>query len=161
MSARMYDLVGQMEYLRSLLTDPDTDEEVVLGTMEAIDLEIEDKADGYAKIMKMLTGEANAIGAEIERLSARKKALENNVARLKENLEQAMVFLGKTKFKTDLFSFSIQKNPASVNITGDVPEQFMIPQEPKLDKKGLIAYIKEHGDTEYAQLTQGESLRIR
>ena len=99
--------------------------------------------------------------SEIARLTARKKALENNVERMKRNLEQSMIALDKRKFKTDLFSFHIQKNPASVDIIGEVPEEFLIPQEPKVDKKAMIAFVKEHGDTEYAKLTQSESLRIR
>lgn len=72
-----------------------------------------------------------------------------------------MIALGKTKFKTVLFSFNIQKNPATVNVIGKVPKKFYIPQEPKLDKKALIEYVKEHGNTKYAELTQSESLRIR
>ena len=97
----------------------------------------------------------------MDRLEGRKRAIQNNSDRLKTALEQSMIFLNKRKFKTSLFSFNIQKNTPSVNITGAVPEQFLIPQEPKVDKRAIIAYVKEHGNTEYAELTQSESLRIR
>jgi hypothetical protein len=40
-------------------------------------------------------------------------------------------------------------------------EEYLIPQEPKVDKKAIIAFVKEHGDTDYAQLIQSESFRIR
>ena len=74
-----------------------------------------------------------------------------------------MIATGKKKFKTSLFSFGIQKNPATVNVINPeaVPEQFRKQQEPVLDKHGLIEYIKANGNTEYAELTQTESLRIR
>lgn len=159
--ASLYELTGQMYYLMQLLEDPDSEEQVILDTMEGIDFEIEEKADGYAKIIRMLTGEAETIAAEVDRLTARKKALLNNVDRLKSALEQSMIFLDKRKFKTALFSFNIQKNPATVNIVGEVPEEFLIRQEPKVDKRAIIDYVKEHGNTEYAELTQSESLRIR
>ncbi len=159
--ASLYELTGQMLYLMELLEDPDTDEQVIADTMEAVDLDIEDKADGYAKIIRSLQAQEVGMKTEIERLQARKTAVQNNIDRLKRNLEESMIAIGKTKFKTDLFSFGIQKNPPTVDIIGDVPEEFLIPQEPKIDRKAIIAYVKEHGNTDYAELMQGESLRIR
>ena len=159
--ASLYELTGQMEYLKELLEDTEVEDQVVLETMESIEYEIEEKADGYAKIIRMLSAEVDAIDGEIERLTARKKSLSNNVNRLKSSLSESMILLDKRKFKTPLFSFHIQKNPATVDIVGKVPKKFLIPQEPKVDKKAIIAFVKEHGDTKYAKLTQSESLRIR
>ncbi len=157
----LYDLTGQMLYLKQLMEEPDTEEQVILDTMEGIEWEFEDKADGYAKIIAILKGQADTITSEVDRLNARKRSLLNNVDRLKNALEQSMIVLDKKKFKTALFSFGIQKNPPSVNIIGDVPEEYLIPQEPKVDKKAIIDFVKEHGDTDFAELTQSESLRIR
>lgn len=159
--ASLYELTGQMAYLHQLLEDPEAEEQVILDTMEGIDFEIEEKADGYAKIIRMLTAEVDAISSEVDRLTVRKKAISNNIDRLKSALEQSMIFLDKRKFKTALFSFNIQKNPATVNIVGPVPKKYLIPQEPKVDKKAIIEYVKAHGNTKYAELTQSESLRIR
>lgn len=161
MSNSLYELTGQALALMQMAFDGEVDEQTFKDTMESLEYEIEDKADAYAKIDKMLDSEIKGLASEISRLTARKKSLENNQDRLKRNLEGSMIALGKTKFKTMLFSFGIQKNPPSVNITGKVPKRFFIPQEPKLDKKALIEYVKEHGNTKYAELTQSESLRIR
>ena len=159
--ATLYELTEQMAYLMQLLEDPDAEEQVILDTMEGIDYEIEEKAEGYAKIIRMLSGQVDAITAEVDRLTDRKKAISNNVERLKTSLEQSMILLGKKKFKTALFSFNIQKNPATVDIVGKVPKKYLIPQEPKVDKRAIIEYVKEHGDTKYAKMVQSESLRIR
>lgn len=161
MSDSLYELTGQALALKQMAFDGEVDEQTFKDTMESLQYEIEDKADAYAKIDKMLDSEIKGLASEISRLTARKKALENNQDRLKRNLECSMIALGKTKFKTLLFSFGIQKNPPSVNVTGKVPKRFYIAQEPKLDKKALIDYVKEHGNTKYAELTQSESLRIR
>ena len=72
-----------------------------------------------------------------------------------------ILLLSEKKFKTDLFSFNIQKNPASVNIVGEVPEEFLIPQEPKVDKKAILAALKAGKTFKFAELFQSEGLRIR
>lgn len=159
--ATLYDLTGEMLLLYQMMEDPDADDDAILDTMESVNYEIEDKADGYAKIIKMLNAEAEAIKKEEKRLEARRKSLENRSDKLKKALEESMIVLKMPKIKTLLFSFSIQKNPPSVNIIGKIPERFLIPQEPKVDTRGIIDYCKEHGNTEYAELTQSESLRIR
>ena len=161
--ASLYELTGEMLTLMEMASDPDVDEQTLADTMESVNYEIEDKADGYAKIIQALKAQEEGLKGEIERLQNRKRVIGNNIDRMKRNLEESMRAVGKTKFKTDLFSFGIQKNPASVNILDEskVPKEYLIPQEPKIDKKGLIAFVKEHGNTEYAELTQSESLRIR
>lgn len=157
----LYELTGEMAALLAMLEDGEADEDVIQDTMEAVGLEFEEKADGYAKMIRAMQGDVEVIKAERERLARREETISNAIKRMKERLEESMRATGKTKFKTALFGYSIQKNPATVNITGDVPERFYIQQEPKLDKRALIAYVKEHGDQEYAELTQTESLRIR
>ena len=89
--------------------------------------------------------------------------MENNVRRIKESLQTSMIATGKTKFKTQLFSFGIQKNPASVQLKEgvEVPVQFYKQPEPVLDKTALKNYLKENGAQDYAELVQTESLRIR
>lgn len=160
--ATLYELTGQFLTLLEM-AEEEGDATIIMDTLEAIDGEIEDKADGYAKIIRELTGRAEMIKQEIERLQAKQKVIGNNINHIKGDLERAMINTDKKKFKTDLFSFNIQKNPASVKVISSekVPEQFWKQQEPVLDKKGLIAYLKENGNTEYAELTQSESLRIR
>ncbi len=110
----------------------------------------------------MLEGDVEAINNEIKRLTEKKKVIENNISGIKKNLENAMLVTGKTKFKTSLFGYGIQKNPASVSVDDEtmIPNKFLIKQEPKLDKKSLAAFLKEN-EVPWAHLTQTQSLRIR
>lgn len=103
-----------------------------------------------------------AIDKEINRLTEKKNTIKNNISGIKKNLENAMLVTGKTKFKTLLFGYNIQKNPASVSIDDEtlIPKDFWVEQEPKLDKKSLAAFLKEN-EVSWAHLTQTESLRIR
>ena len=157
----LYELTGEMLSLMDMVSDPDVDEQTLADTMESLHYEIEEKADGYAKIIQSLKAQVEGLKGEIERLQNRKRTIENNIDRLKLNLEGSMRAIGKLKFKTDLFSFGIQKNPMTVEITGDVPKKFLIEQEPKVDKKALIDFVKANGDTSYAKKVQTEGLRIR
>lgn len=159
----LYQLTEAYQELLSMALDPDTDPEALADTMEAIEGEFEDKADGYVKVMRNLEADASAIKAEIARLTERKKHIEANVDRMKRSLETAMRLTGKTKFKTSLFSFNIAKNPASLKIDNPdrVPDEFLIPQEPKIDSAAIKKELKEGVVYDWCHLEQSESLRIR
>lgn len=161
--ATLYDLTGEWLELYDMADDPDMDPDMWFDTIEGLEGEIENKADGYAKVIAQLNADAAAIKAEEERLYGRRKTIENRVAAMKGRLQQMMELTGKTKFKTALFSFGIQKNPASVVIDDEskIPAKYWIAQEPKLDKASIKELLKGGISCEFAHLEQGESLRIR
>ena len=73
-----------------------------------------------------------------------------------------MKVTGKTKFKTDLFSFRIQKNPVSVKIDNedDVPPEYL-KITTSVNKTAIKEAIESGEDIPYAHLEQSESLRIQ
>lgn len=163
--ATLYELTQDWIQLMNLLEDG-ADEDVINDTLEGLDYEIEDKAEGYAKVIRNIESDISGLKAEIERMTDRKRVLENNITRMKNNLQAAMELTGKTKFKTDLFSFNVQNNPAAVimdeQYLENIPEEYLIPQEPKIDKKKLAADLKAGVDLEgIAHLSVSRSLRIK
>ena len=50
--SNLYQLTSNYETVLNMLYDEEIDEQMILDTLEAIEGEIEDKADGYAKIIK-------------------------------------------------------------------------------------------------------------
>lgn len=160
--ATLYKLTEEYLELLDLLEDDSVDQEVVNDTLEAVGGEIEVKADNCAKLIQELNGSASTLDAEIDRLKKRRDALISNAQNLKKYIESAMIATGKKKFKTDLFGFNIQKNPPSVVIDReeDIPEEYWIAQQPKLDKAALKKWLKDN-KADFAHLEQGESLRIR
>lgn len=165
--ATLYQLTGQYQFLLSLMEDPDTDPQIIEDSMEAVSGEIEAKADGYAMVRSELMNQSAFLKTEIDRLTARKRAIDRNVDRFTENLQNSMIATGKTKFKTPLFSFSIAKNPPRVVIDDPdrIPEGFLIPQPPEVDTASIKESLKSVDAAAswegICHLEQGESLRIR
>lgn len=110
--ATLYELTEEYRQLLEMMEDDSVDPEVLQDTLEGVDGEIKAKADNCAKLISELNGVASVINEEIERLKARKDVISNNADRVKKYLEKAMIDTGKRKFKTALFGFNIQKNPA-------------------------------------------------
>lgn len=124
--SNLYELNQNYEKVLNMLYDEDIDEQMVFDTLESIEGEIEDKADGYAKIIKELEAKRDARKVEAKRLTENAKVFDNRVNALKQNLFNTMKSTGKTKFATDLFSFNIAKNGGkqALTIDGDVPEEY-------------------------------------
>lgn len=151
----------------SMATDPNIDPQAVTDTLEGIEGEFEDKADAYAKIKLELEAEAEKLKAEETRLTERRKRIENNIERLKKSLFDTMKQTGKTKFKTELFSFSIQKNGGKTPVIVDVPTWELPDHLVKITEKADLDAIREHleqceGESGFAHFGQrGETLRIK
>lgn len=154
----LYELTGDYLSLLEWLEDEENLEDaVVKDTLEGIEGAIEDKAENYAKIIKELTAEAKKFEEEKNRLEERQKALENRAMLLKKNLYNSMKLTGKTKFKTKLFSFGIQKNgglqPIEID-AANVPDEYMKkdPDNAKIrtalkeGKELPFVTVKEYGD---------------
>lgn len=125
--AKLYEIVGEFKELLEMASEENMDQKLISDTLEGVEFEFEEKADGYAKVVKMLEGDVEAIDKEIKRLTEKKNTIKNNISGIKKNLENAMLVTGKTKFKTLLFGYNIQKNPASVSIDDEtlIPKDFL------------------------------------
>ena len=162
----IYELTAEYLALMEMAEDPDIDEQAFMDTLEGIEGALEDKADNYAKVMRMLDADALAIREEEKRLKKRRETIESSISRMKSALQYAMESTGKVKFKTTLFSFGIRKNPASVVIDEqyieNIPDRFLIPQEPMVDKRAMKEALKAGENLEgICHLEQTESLQIR
>ena len=159
---KLYEITGEILELLTMAEDLELDQKMIQDTMEGLDFEFEEKAEAYAKVVKTLEMDITGLDTEIQRMTKKKATIKNNIDRLKRSLEGAMIATGKRKFKKPLFGFGIQKNPPSLNVLDEskIPEEFWIEQQPKLDKKAALAYVKEN-KVDWAELSQTESLRIR
>ena len=162
----LYELTDKYVILQGLLESGELSDEELSERLKGLSEEIEIKADNYAKIIRNLETNLEGIKAEQKRLADRKSTFESGIKKLKDNLQESMIATGKTKFKTDLFSFNIQKNGGTLPVIVDVdcselPNELVQVIE-KPDLKAIEKYIKETGDITYAHFGErGESLRIK
>lgn len=164
--ANLYEITQDYLQILSMMEDPELDPQTLADTMEAVEGELEIKAENYAKVMKNLEADVAGIKAEIDRLSERKKTIENNIKNMKSALQMAMEITGKTKFKTELFSFGIRKNAPSVIMDEpyieNVPERFLKYSEPTINRTAIKEAIQSGEDLEgIAHLEQSTSLTIK
>jgi len=160
---RLYDLVPAYQGAMEELEKNPEQLEMWLDTVDSLNMALDVKVDGYCKMMAMLN-DTDGIKAESKRLADRARAQENAAKALKDRLQGAMELLGRDKFKTDLFTVSLQANPGKVEIH-DID---LIPAEYKRttvlvepDKKAIGDALKAGRGIAGAELVQGRSLRIR
>lgn len=161
--ASLYEIKGQFLQLMQMMDEVDGDMTVIEDTLEAIEGELEEKAENYAKIIREYEAEADKFKAEKERLEHMQVSAQNKAKYLKDMLHKAMIDTGKTKFKTELFSFGIQKNggkaPLIMKEGIEIPIEYT-KAEPDM---GKIREALEKGELlTFAELGErGEHLRIR
>ena len=163
---KLYELTEAYSELISRLEDCQNalEESEVLSAIDAVSEDIAAKGEAYARIMRNKMAEAAGFEAEIKRLQARKKSAENTVERLKENILYAMGMVGATELNTTIGKWRMQKNVPSVVIMDEskIPEEFTVPQPPKIVKVAIMQHYKETGEIpEGCDIVQTEGVRFR
>ena len=152
--------------LWNLMEEGTLEDEMLLDAFKNQEEEISIKIEGYCKFIKNLESDIAGLKAEEERLKDKRKTMENTIDRAKKAMKAAMEVTGEKKIKGDLFTVAIQANPSAVvmdeQYLENIPEKYLIPQEPKLDRKKIAEDIKAGEDLNgIAHLEQTESLRIK
>lgn len=166
----LYEITESLMKLQMLLEDPEVDQQLVEDTINDYQEELEVKADGYARVIKNMEGNIEAIDKELARLKAKKAAMKNGIDKLKANLYQSMTTLKKPKIKTDLFTIAIQKNGGALPVIVDVPteqlpdECVIVEEKPNLQNLAKLLADEDQAQkySKYAHFGErGESLRIK
>lgn len=157
----IYEIKGEIFELMDLMEE-DPENEIIRDTLDALRGELEVKAEGYCKIIREFEGKVSIVDAEMDRLNQKKQTYANNIRRLKDTLLNAMLDTGHTKIKGDLFSLSVRNNAPSLgDIPDKLPEKYLIPQDPKIDKKLLLSDIKAGEEIKGVTLRRTQSLLIK
>lgn len=154
-------LVGEHASIMDMINDPEVDQQTVLDTLEAIEGEIEIKADGYASVLRGIEYERSALKGRkeylqglIEEITAQDKRLESHEENMKDRLMAAMIATGKdeTGIKTDRFTFKIKGAGGKQKLekVGEVPDNFKQVVYKDDDDK-IREYLKDH-QVEWARL---------
>ena len=150
--------------------DQETGEILDTERLDALQMEREAKLEGVALWVKDLKAEAEAVKAEADKLSARKKALDNKIDSIKAWLLYA---LNGEKLKTPRCNV-YQTHSQKLTIVGDEkdliawlernakdPRDYIRYKEPELRKDEIKKALKDGKEIEYAKLEETESVVIR
>lgn len=156
----LYELTQDVMYLQALLEEGEIDDGVYADSIES--LCVDDKIENICKVMKNLEAKAAAYKAEIDRMNARKKTLENGVERLKESIKNYMVLSNSKKIEAGLFTVSLGKSK-SVSIWDEtgIPEEFLIHQPSKVNKAAISKALKAGEIVAGAELVENAFITIK
>lgn len=159
----LYHLNNQYLELIEMSENPDCDITLIADTLEAIEGEIEQKADACGIVLKELDGDREKVKNEIERLTGIVRQIDRAEKAIKASLLISMNLMGKTKFKTEHFKFSIAKNGGlpPVEITGEIPDEFK-KYKVETDTKKIRESLAAGEELDFAKFGEkGSHLNIR
>lgn len=164
----LYELNVQFQTILEIAEDDELDPELIAGTLECVEGDIEDKLDSYGIVMNELYMDIEKITVEIKRLTDAKKRISDNIDRMKAAVKASMELMGKKKVQCNHFTWQIQKNGGKAPLIID--EGFPVVSMPdkyqdwdvKVDKVALREDLEAGVVLPYARLGErGESLRLK
>lgn len=146
------------------LVDPETGE---LGDYEAfqqLQMEREAKIENLALLYKEHRTTAEAIKAEMDRLTQRRRVLENNAKRMQEYLARV---LDGEKFTSPRCVVSYRRSegtetdPEFVDWAREHRPELLIEQQPKVDTAQLKRELKDGLVCDHARLVERQNVQVR
>ena len=159
--ASLYELTGQFLAIYQM----DIDDETKTDTLEAIDWQeqFEQKAEGYAHVIKNLEADVAMYKAEEDSFKAKKQAAQKKLDYVKDNIMTAMNVTGQTEVKSGALIIKVTKNPESVKVNEDDLPKKNFTKKVTLapDKKTLKELLKSGKKVKGAELIRTEKLVIK
>ena len=148
--------------------DQETGEILDAEKLDALQMEREQKLEGVALWIKDLKAEAEAVKAEADRLTARKKAVENKI----DGLKQWLLFALKGEklktprcnvYQTHNQKLNVPDEPGLISFlqTLEEPEKFLRFKDPELKNDDIKKALKEGTIIPGAVLEETEGLVIK
>lgn len=157
----LYQIGKEFQQLAVLAETADEDMAVAIhDTMGAIKAEFEDKGKAIAMLALNIDGDLEAIQSQINRLTERKRIINNRKEALKEYLRTNMEASGITKISHPLFTISLGKGRPIVVVDNekDIPDDYMNVKVTSSPDKAMIAKaIKEGVEVPGAHSETGKS----
>lgn len=166
MNVSLYELERQYQALLDFDVDPNAvaeDTEAWNSLMGELQDDIENKACNVAYVVRTMERKAELLKAEEDRLRAMRQVEQNKAERLRNYLLAAMQATGTPKVERVDIKVSLRKTAPSLVFVdeGNVPEHFWVAQDPKLDRRKLLAHVKENPDCTFAIAEAGETVTIK
>lgn len=155
------DYAAKLNELGELLQDgQEISNEQAIALLDLQD-NIGEKVVNIGKYVKNLDASSSAISAEVARLTARKRGIDNHIKALKDAAIAAMELLKIDKVHDDIMPVRLQANSrysVTVENPDSLPSKYQV-LEIKADKKALLA-DKDSLDIQGVTITKGQHVRF-
>ena len=159
---KLYEIINKLENCIKIddgALDQETGEIIDFEALEALEIARDEKIENIACWVKNLKAESEALKAEKQKLEKRQKTAENKQESLKSYL--ALVLQGE-KFKTAKAEISFRKAESVVIQDGaKIPEEYLVPQPPKEDKRKLKEAITNGAEIRGVTLLTKQNIQIK
>ena len=167
--ASIYELTSEFQMLWDLMEEGNLSDEALEGAFECTKEELAIKLEGYCKFVKNLESDAKGLKAEEDRLSKRRKTMENTIKRAKDAMLTAIKAAGEKKMHCGSFNVSYQANKPSVFLEEgyieNIPDKYLTQHEPTVNKDLIYEALKDGQACPelegIAHLEASDSIRIR
>ncbi len=155
----LYEIKQEFEKAIEECVDMETGEIINPTRLDELNMVLTDKRENVALYIKNLSAEAKAIDEEAKNLTNRKRALNNKVEGLKKYLADN---LEGHKFETAKVVVSFRKSEQlEINSIEHIPTEYLISQEPKIDKVALKKSIKQGAVINGVQIITKQNIQIK
>lgn len=162
----LFQLATEYKAAAERLHDLDLPDEVIADTLEGMAGEIQVKSQQVAYVIRNCEALAAQMKQAEEAIAARRKAVENRAARIRNYLLSNMEGCGISAIECPEFKISLRQNPPVVVIDaeGQIPRDLLVypePPAPRPDKKAIAARIKAGETVPGVHLESGTRLEIK
>ena len=155
----LYEIKQEFEKAIEECVDMETGEIINPTRLDELNMVLTDKRENVALYIKNLSAEAKAIDEEAKNLTNRKRVLNNKVEGLKKYLADN---LEGHKFETAKVVVSFRKSEQlEINPIEHIPTEYLISQEPKIDKVALKKSIKQGAVINGVQIITKQNIQIK
>lgn len=155
-------LSENMTKLGEMLENGENPSQQMIDELLGLQGDLKNKLVNYGKFIKNTQSDIDSLDSEIKRLTAKKRALQNQTDVLKANMQMAMVRHGIDKINDPIMPIRLQNSPASVQICTNpesLPGEF-VKIKYDADKTALVKALKSGIVIDGVELVQSKHIRI-
>ena len=153
---KLYEIAEEMAVIERMMTEEDVDQESFEKYLNSLNIERDAKLANIGLLVKQVLADIAARKALMDELKRKNEADERRIEWLKA---YALGHIDKP-VKTLLLTMARYQGREKVTIYGPLPEQYLIPQEPKVDKKAVMEALKAGDAVPGASLDRGDDFLV-
>lgn len=167
---KLYEISDQYAALMDMADDIPAD--ALADTLESIQADFDEKAINVALVIQNLKSDENQLKEEIDRLTAKKRAIKARQDRLREYLLTNMQAVKKMAIKSHLIGITLKRTPAKIDKSEDWESRFvnwaqennrddlLFFYDPEPDTKAIMKAL-DNGEDIPAKLVSSETIMIK